>query len=170
MKDFLIRQIRRSIYRPASASQSIHCYLLFVQLNTVLFAMLINAVVFVSCWFSYCIVIRYRGLKNFRTAEWDPREGLPDEYSRIFEFENFGRTRQRVLKEAASSAAASVCASGRSSRRSSTGPAGSSSAMEVEPPAEAIPGDYICIHVKGVSRRDFGELWLKLLLLRFFIF
>ena len=65
--------------------------------------------------------VRYRDLKNFRSSEWDPRESLPDDYSRIFEFENFGRTRQRVLREA-SSAAAPACASGRSSRHSSTGP------------------------------------------------
>ena len=74
--------------------------------------------------------VRYRCLKNIRSSEWDPREGLPDDYSRIFEFENFGRTRQRVLKEA-SSAAAPACASGRSSRHSSTGPA-DTSAMDVE--------------------------------------
>ena len=79
--------------------------------------------------------VRYRGLKNFRSTEWDPRKGLPDDYSRIFEFENFGRTR-RVLKEA-SSAAAPACASGRSSRHSSTGPA-DTSAMDIEPLAEAL--------------------------------
>ena len=96
--------------------------------------------------------VRYRGLKNFRSSEWDPREGLPDDYSRIFEFENFGRTRQRVLKEA-SSAAASACASG----RSSTAPGGNS-AMDVEPLAEALHGEYMCIHVKDVARGEFGEL------------
>ena len=83
--------------------------------------------------------VRYRGLKNFRSTEWDPHEGLPDDYSRIFEFENFGRTRQRVLKEA-SSAAAPACASGRSSRHSSTGLA-DTSAMDIEPLAEALHGE-----------------------------
>ena len=30
--------------------------------------------------------------------------------------------------------------------------------MDVEPLAEALYGEYISIHVKGVARRDFGEL------------
>ena len=50
-----------------------------------------------------------------------------------------------------------ACASGRSSRHSSTGLA-DTSAMDIEPLAEALHGEYICIHVKGVARRDFGEL------------
>jgi len=35
---------------------------------------------------------RYRGLKSFRTSEWDPYEDLPVEYSRVWEFEAFGAT------------------------------------------------------------------------------
>lgn len=48
-------------------------YLLSVPLNTVLVAMLINAVVFVSCWFSYCIVISDTAV--WRTSE--RRNGTP---------------------------------------------------------------------------------------------
>ncbi|XP_023660690.1 pre-rRNA-processing protein TSR1 homolog [Paramormyrops kingsleyae] len=44
---------------------------------------------------------RYRGLKSFRSSPWDPLENLPPDYARIFQFQSFERTRQRVLAEAA---------------------------------------------------------------------
>uniref|UniRef100_A0A3Q2X8U9 Pre-rRNA-processing protein TSR1 homolog n=1 Tax=Hippocampus comes TaxID=109280 RepID=A0A3Q2X8U9_HIPCM len=44
---------------------------------------------------------RYRGLKSFRSSPWDPMENLPHNYSRIFQFQSFERTRRRILAEAA---------------------------------------------------------------------
>ncbi|KAL5463486.1 hypothetical protein EMCRGX_G032382 [Ephydatia muelleri] len=41
---------------------------------------------------------RYRGLQSFRLSPWDPSENLPKDYARIFQFENFRRTRNRVMR------------------------------------------------------------------------
>uniref|UniRef100_A0A8C4WZU0 Pre-rRNA-processing protein TSR1 homolog n=1 Tax=Eptatretus burgeri TaxID=7764 RepID=A0A8C4WZU0_EPTBU len=41
---------------------------------------------------------KYRGLQSFRTSPWDPKENLPLEYARIFQFHDFLATRKRVLR------------------------------------------------------------------------
>lgn len=40
---------------------------------------------------------KFRGLKSFRSSPWDCKENLPSDYARIFQFENFRRTRKSVL-------------------------------------------------------------------------
>ena len=43
------------------------------------------------------ITSRYRGLQSFHSSPWDPKENLPSDYARIYQFENFHRTQKRVL-------------------------------------------------------------------------
>ncbi len=47
---------------------------------------------------------RYRGLKSFRTSEWDPKEQLPRDYASLFQFQNPKATRKRVLAASAKQA------------------------------------------------------------------
>lgn len=42
---------------------------------------------------------RYRGLRSFNFSSWDPKESLPLDYSRIFQFQNFNRTRRRLMNK-----------------------------------------------------------------------
>ncbi|KAL6544144.1 hypothetical protein OROGR_010641 [Orobanche gracilis] len=43
---------------------------------------------------------KYRAVKSFRTSRWDPKESLASDYSRIFTFDNFVRTKKHVLANA----------------------------------------------------------------------
>ncbi|CAM9628004.1 unnamed protein product [Ectocarpus sp. 6 AP-2014] len=41
---------------------------------------------------------RFRALKSFRTSPWDPKESLPKDYARIFQFEDFPAMQKDVLR------------------------------------------------------------------------
>ena len=44
---------------------------------------------------------KYRGLKSFRNSPWDPYENLPSDYSKIFQIQNFKRTKKKVFESVA---------------------------------------------------------------------
>ncbi|CAN8258297.1 unnamed protein product [Cochlearia groenlandica] len=68
---------------------------------------------------------KYRGLKSFRTSSWDPNESLPEDYARIFAFDNVARTQKLVLKQAMK--------------------------MEEENRDDCVPiGSYVRLHIKEV--------------------
>ena len=41
---------------------------------------------------------RYRGLESFRTTYWDPKESLPPEFARIFQFKDFRKMETQVCQ------------------------------------------------------------------------
>ncbi len=53
---------------------------------------------------------KYRGLKSFRNTPWDPKENLPLDYARIFQFKNFTRTVKKLLDERDGIVVRSPCA------------------------------------------------------------
>nr|XP_018483980.1 PREDICTED: pre-rRNA-processing protein TSR1 homolog [Raphanus sativus] len=68
---------------------------------------------------------KYRGLKSLRTSSWDPNESLPQDYARIFAFDNLARTQKLVLKQALK--------------------------MEEESRDDCVPtGSYVRLHIKEV--------------------
>ena len=74
---------------------------------------------------------KYRGLKSFRTSEWDPKENLPTEYAKIFQFANFQRTRKSVLAQGEDDDLGDKMPGGRSPR----------------------PGLYVTVYVANVPKR-----------------
>lgn len=52
---------------------------------------------------------KYRGLKSFRTSPWDPKEGLPAEFGRVFAFENFKRAYKRAKEAGALASWQAAC-------------------------------------------------------------
>lgn len=42
---------------------------------------------------------RYRALQSFWSSPWHPKENLPHDYSKLYQFQNFGGAQKRVLTE-----------------------------------------------------------------------
>jgi pre-rRNA-processing protein TSR1 len=49
---------------------------------------------------------RYRGLKSWRTSTWHPKENLPPEYAKIYNFRNWAGFQAHALREQAAAAEA----------------------------------------------------------------
>ena len=78
---------------------------------------------------------RYRGLKSFRSSPWDSKENLPSDYARIFQFENFERTKKRVFSDL---------------KKERKLPDGSSE-------DEISVGTYVIFHIKDVPHHMYNE-------------
>lgn len=73
---------------------------------------------------------KYRGLESFRTSPWDPKENLPMEYARVYQFKNFDRTKRRILKE---------------------------NEDDIIPISAALPGAFITVWVANVSTNQLNN-------------
>lgn len=70
---------------------------------------------------------KYRGLESFRTSPWDPKENLPYDYARIFQFKDFDRIKRKIVKEAANA------------------------------DADVMPGMYVTIYISNVSNETWEK-------------
>eukprot|EP00501_MAST-03F_sp_TOSAG23-6_P002451 GSMAST32.ASY1.ANO1.2561.1 assembled CDS len=113
---------------------------------------------------------RYRGLKSFRTSPWDPKESLPSEYSRIFQFEDFSNMQKQVIAQARSRQEAlttlcalkhktknnSTCSSFAKNNKHNSMDVEDSEATSISPTnlleGYARPGTYICLEIRNVPR------------------
>ena len=75
---------------------------------------------------------KYRGMKSFRSTAWDPAEGQPFEYNKIFAFENFKATARR-------------------SQIASTRGLSSLEFVNATESTAVMPGSYCKIVIKGMS-------------------
>ncbi|KUF79469.1 Pre-rRNA-processing protein TSR1 [Phytophthora nicotianae] len=113
---------------------------------------------------------RYRGMKSLRTSAWDPKESLPSDYARLFQFEDFAMVQRLALARGKDAERAMKDQLRRKSKSQQTRSRASSMAMEdVEDSAsvasslasEALPnefgemgyvpsGVYVTLHLKAV--------------------
>lgn len=72
---------------------------------------------------------KYRGLESFRTSPWDVKENLPIDYARVYKFQNFDRTKRRILNEC----------------------------KDREDLVDVTPNNYITLHVANVLLRQWQQ-------------
>ena len=85
----------------------VHFQLIMTQLVTPIVHHTVRGVL---CFPHFIFIFsRYRGLQSFHSSPWDPKENLPRDYARIFQFENFRRTQKTVLLSSESDNSILVC-------------------------------------------------------------
>ncbi|KAI9908137.1 hypothetical protein PsorP6_004456 [Peronosclerospora sorghi] len=89
---------------------------------------------------------RYRGMKSLRTSVWDPKESLPSDYSRLFQFADFAMVQRLAL--ARGKEAERVIQQQRRHKAKSQLSRSRTSSMAMEDVDEAV----------SVASEEFGEL------------
>ncbi|KAJ3440322.1 pre-rRNA-processing protein tsr1 [Anaeramoeba flamelloides] len=72
---------------------------------------------------------RYRGLKSFLRSKWDPFKNLPQDYKKLFRFDNYGKAVKEIVNESMNGTMLSI-----------------------------IKGTYIRIYIKDATSEIFDEL------------
>lgn len=113
---------------------------------------------------------RYRGLKSLRTSSWDPKESLPQDYARLFQFEDFPMVQRLALQRGKEAERAMKAELRRKSQAARSRASSMASAMDVEDGSSAsgvaIPvefgtvgyvpsGVYVTLHIKDVPLQAF---------------
>lgn len=116
---------------------------------------------------------RYRGLKSVRTSTWDPKESLPQDYARLFQFEDFAMVQRLALERGKQAERAMKAELRRKTQASRSRAASMASSMEVEGDQAsagslALPeefgsvgyvpsGVYVTLHIKDVPLQAFQQ-------------
>lgn len=116
---------------------------------------------------------RYRGLKSLRTSTWDPKESLPQDYARLFQFEDFAMVQRLALERGKQAERAMKAELRRKNQASRSRASSMASAMEVEGDQSSVggvslpeefgsvgyvpSGVYVTLHIKDVPLQAFQQ-------------
>ncbi len=105
----------------------------------------------------YYIILyyRFRGLKSFRTSPWDPKENLPLEYARIFQFQNFQRAKKRALASTTTDSSNNNSNADNITPTENNSNSNSSSLLSGNPIVE--PEQYVTLYIKNVPSAVVGK-------------